>query len=276
MTGRPKLFVYNYAHNGDIVFSRPLYRRLLDADCFELLFAGARNTAYLMEDLVGPHSRLLVCDYADVGNGVTLDPAYALPDDHLPVHTWLGRYPDTHNHQWVNVVTVFNRQMEELGLAFRVPYDPTEIPVVDFAARRIGPAVRGKAIYLDNSFARGRHSDFLFDLAEMAAAFPDHLLLCTARPEVRAANLVDCSGLDLIELSHLSDQCEVILGKASGPFCCTYTTANRFKPRAVCGYHSIESPTFWDYPNSPIRHLDTMEQVLDFTDQATRCHALTT
>ena len=258
------LFLFNNAHNGDIVFSRPLYKMIIASGRFEVLLGGACNTAYLMEDLVGPRSRLLVSDYADVGQGVVIDLVHMAPPGSHAVHTWLGEYVDTHMHQWFNVVEVFNRKMIESGLDFAIEFDQRNVPMVDFHTRPLGSTVHGRAIYVDNSFARGHHSNFLFDVDRLSREFPEHWLLCTARPEVRRSNVIDCSGYDLIALSHLSDHCEAILGKGSGPFCCTYTETNRFKPRAVCGYHSETSPTFWDYPGNPLQYLTSMDEVVAF------------
>ncbi len=139
--------------------------------------------------------------------------------------------------------------------------------MIDFRPRPIVPAVPNRTIYVDGAAARSGHSSFRFDFEALLAARPDALFLCTAPPPFADPRLLDGSRFDLRDLSFLSEQCAVILGKGSGPFCCTYTEANRFKPRAVCGYHAPSSPTFWDYEGNPLRYLETMDDVLAFLDE---------
>ena len=265
-----RLFLYNNLHCGDILFSRPLYREIIASGQFELILAAFRNNAYLLEDLVdGGHVQLHVSEYLESGPAVLFDLRAACPGTHLPVSTWLGEYRDTQMHQWFNVVEVFNRQMAAYGIDYRVPCSSDWVPMVDFARRHLAPMVQGPAIYIDNSQVRSMHSEFVFDVAALSARFPDTIFVCTASPGYSAAaNVVDGTYHDLRDLSEISNQCVAILGKGSGPLCCTYTEANRFKPRAVCGYHSTTSPTFWDYPGSPVQHLDTMQQVIEFVGSA--------
>ena len=272
-SSKPKLYLYNNLHNGDVLFSRPLYRRVIESNQFEVVLAGFVNTAYLLEDLVGSAANVFVSEYADVGPWAMFDLATQCPAGFLPVNTWLGQYDDTSNHQWCNVVEVFNRQMVHHGIDYRVSCDPSDVPMIDFEPRPVAPQVATPSIYVDNSLARSAHSRFEFDLPRMAAAAPDLHFLCAARPDLNGPaidNIIDCSDFDLRDLSEISNQCLAILGKGSGPHCCTYTEANRYKPRAVCGYRSVESPTFWDYPESPIQHLDDMNQVVAFVRRVLR------
>lgn len=269
---RARLYLYNNFHAGDVLFTRPLYRELAASGRFDLVLAGFRNNAYLLEDLAAPDVRIHASDYLEQGPKVLYDLRADCPAGYLAVDTWLGAFPDTGTHQWRSVVEVFNRQMQVAGIDYAVAYDADRIPMVDFTPRAIVPTVRGRAIYVDNSAARSGQSDFVFDWNALASRFEDILFVVTgaihdhasARHSLR--NVVDASAYDLRDLSHLSEQCLAILGKGSGPFCCTYTEANRTKPRAVCGYRSEPSPTFWDYPDSPILHLDSMAQVHDFVD----------
>lgn len=266
---RIHLYLYNNLHAGDVLFSRPLYRAIIESGLFEVVLAGFRNNAYLLEDLVGRNARLHVSEYLEKGPRVMFDLGVDCPPNHLAISTWLGEFEDTGSHQWGSVVEVFNRQAEAHGIDFRVLYRADAIPMVDFAPRTISVDVTAPSVYVDNCEVRSPHSQFVFDLAELAAMFPAVSFLCVSRPVGDSArNIVDASTYDLRDLSAISNQCLAILGKGSGPFCCTYTEPNRFKPRAVCGYHSETSPTFWDYPGSPIQHLDTMAEVVQFVAAA--------
>lgn len=262
-----RLYLYNNLHAGDVLFSRPLYRLLAADGRFDLLLGAHRNNAYLLEDLLGARVALHVSDYPEQGPSILYDLGADCPETHLPISTWLGEYPDTGNHQWRNVVEVCRRKLAEYGIAWQVP-DVECVPMIDFAPRPLARRLQQPTLYVDNSLARSGHSDFEFDLAALVERFPRHHLLTTAAPGWRHARVIDGSRLDLRDLSALSEQCDVILGKGSGPFCCTYTEANRRRPRAVCGYRSALSPTFWDYPGNPLRYLGSMADVLEFVAEA--------
>jgi hypothetical protein len=271
-----RLYVYNNLHAGDLLFSRPLYRAVIDSGCFDVVLAAHRNNAYLLADLVGPGVQLHVSDYLEQGPTVLYDLAADCPADVVPISTWLGEYRDTGSHQWHNVVTVFERQLRNAGIDYRVPRTPGHVPMLDFVPRPLSIRVTRPSVYVDNSLPRTGHARFDFDLAAMARRHPTVQFLCTRRPDADVAdvadvaNVVDASGLDLRDLSAVSDQCLAILGKGSGPFCCTYTEANRYKPRGLCGYLWNWQPSFWDYEGNPLQQLATMDDVLAFLDAALR------
>ena len=77
-------------------------------------------------------------------------------------------------------------------------------------------------------------------------------------------NVTDCSHLNLVQLSSLSNKCDLIIGKGSGPFLTTYTDCNRFKPRAVVGFDLNRFQSFWDYPRNPLIYIHTMDDVINF------------
>lgn len=262
-----RLYVYNNLHAGDLLFSRPLYRAVIDSRRFELVLAAHRNNAYLLADLVGPGVRLHVSDYLEQGPTVLYDLRADCPADCLPISTWLGEYRDTGTHQWHSVVTVFERQLSAAGIDYRVPQVAGHVPMVDFEPRPLSVRVTRPSVYVDNSLPRTDHARFDFDLAAMARRHPDVQFLCTRRPDTFAANVIDASHLDLRDLSAVSDQCLAILGKGSGPFCCTYTETNRHKPRGLCGYQWTWQRSFWDYAGNPLRQLATMDDVLTFLDE---------
>ncbi len=259
-----KLFLYNNGPTGDVIFSRPLYKKVIGSGRFAVTLAASRNDAYLLADLAGDGVALSMSDYASTWQGAVVDLAHLCPADHQPVDVSLGEYEDTGDYQWKAVVEVFNRKMEELGLDYAVEYDASEIPMLDFAPNAERPRLSRPSIFLDNSRDDCRFCHFVFDLERMAVTVPGFDLLCTNTPDTRCENVIDCSRYDLMDRSRLSEQCEVILGMTGHPFNCTLTEANRFKPKAICGYDARSCPTFWDYPGNPLEHLGTMDEVIDF------------
>jgi len=264
------LYLYNDLHFGDQCFTRPLYRAILASGAVDLAIGVFRNHLPLVEDLAEEGATILVSDYEDRGPSPIFSLRHECPPDRIPISTWLGEYEDTREHQWRNVVEVFLRQCRERRIENPVHFELEPTPMIDFRPRPLEPSVPARTVYLDDSETRSGHSAFRFDLERLARRFPDLYFLCTAEPGLKAPNILDGSRFDLRDLSSLSNACLAILGKGSGPFCCTYTEVNRFKPRAVCGYRSRTSPTFWDYEGNPLLYLDTMDEVEAFLERVHR------
>ena len=264
-SGKIKLYMYNNWHNGDIIFSRPLYEKILARDKFDLAIGVYRNHAYLLEDLEKFNARLIISPISDSGYGCSGDLSNLCPRGYMSIHTWLGQYDDTHPHTWESTVTVFNRKSAEKGIDFFISYDFSNVPMVDFHIDSC--KILPRAIYIENGFTRSGHSNFIFDLNKLGTNFPDFNFYCTAFPDSTLPNVHDCSAKNLVELSNISNQCVAILGKGSGPLLCTYTEVNRFKPRAVCGYDLMHCAPFWDYYNNPLQYLQTGEEILQFLER---------
>lgn len=261
-----KVYFYNNWHNGDIIFARPLYKKIIESDLFEIIIGSYKNIAYMLEDLVSEHVSLYISDYLD-DSDQPKELNYMCPPDFLCFNTWLGQYGEVLPHTWKSTVNIFNRRAAELGISYSIPFDPFDTPMIDFPLRQM--EVKSNAIYVENGNTRSGHSDFIFDLEALSRKFPHCHFYCTARPAITADNIIDYSAKNMVELSSLSNQCIAILGKGSGPFLTTYTEVNRFKPRAVCGYKRPKSLPFWNYYNNPLRYLDTMDDVVGFLHSVT-------
>ncbi len=257
-----QLYLYNNWHNGDVIFSRPLYQKIIESQLFDLVIGVYQNAAYLLEDLVAQGVTLHISSMKDSGKGCAGDLAYMCPSTHTAVHTWLGQYPDTHPHTWQSTVTVFNRLMQLHKMDFEIPYLPEDTPMVRFPSQK--KSVLANAVYVENGHTRSEHSDFIFDFQTMAQQFSHFNFYCTAPIKLNLSNVHVCAHENLVGLSAISEQCIAILGKGSGPFLCTYTEKNRFKPRAVCGYDTNRWAPFWDYPNNPLQYFQNREEVMDF------------
>jgi hypothetical protein len=121
----------------------------------------------------------------------------------------------------------------------------------------------GRAIYIENGHVRSGHSNFQFDMAKLARHCPELRFYCTANPNCDLPNVVNCEKRNLIEMSFISNQCEAIVGKGSGPFMCTLTEANRKKPKAVMAF--IATP-FWLYRDNPLQYLANEDALMNFLE----------
>ncbi len=262
-----QLYLYNNYHAGDQVFTRPLYRSLLASGMYEVCVGVYKNYLPIVEDLEEEGARIVASDYEDRLLNPEWDLRNDCPPGCVPITTWLGTYKDTLRHNWANLLRVFQRQLQNNHLPLP-PLLEKPVPMVDFVPGPELPQIPSPWVFLDNSRTRSGQSDFIFDEEGLAQTFPDCHFLCTAKPSHPAPNLLDGSGLNLRELSLLSDSSIAILGKGSGPFCCTYTENNRFKARGICGYKSEAFEPLWDYEGNPLRFLDSMEEVSHFLQEA--------
>jgi hypothetical protein len=89
-------------------------------------------------------------------------------------------------------------------------------------------------------------------------------LLHTAPVGIARPQLVDIGALSWPQRQKLSDRCAVLVGTTMDPFAATLTEANRFKPKALCGYDARTLAPHWDYPGNPLELLATMDDLVDF------------
>lgn len=261
---RDALYLYCGGPHGDLVWFRPLIRELLALERFEIVLGACRNDVYLVADLFDDPRRLLVCDYRNGVAGAPVDLAYLSPAGHAPVPLSFTEHDGMCELQWENVVEIFNVGLEDNGLDFVLEVDDANVPMLDLPTGMLRPQLEGPSVYLDSTLARCRYGHFRFDQERLVDALPGCTFFCTSPPDFEHTNLIDCSHLDLVECAALSERCEVLLGLTFNPFHCTFTEANRFKPKAVCGYNAIETPSVWDYPASPMEYLSTMGDVIEF------------
>lgn len=252
-----RLYLYNDLHNGDLITNRALIIELLRHEGYSIILGNLQNRSYLCDDL--PIRQIVV--ERDEPAFPQFSLREACPGDFMPVNTWCGTFPDIDaagHHNWRTIADTFNRQMQQYGIPLRVPR--LDAPMIDF--RVPNPyKVREPAIYVENGETRGGHSAYHFDLCGLAETFPEFTFYCTAPSSCDKHNVVDCSGFNLVQLSLVSNLCEAIIGKGSGPFLTTYTETNRCKPRAVLGF---TAPTFWEYHGNPLQYLNTTIELYAF------------
>lgn len=243
---RKKIYLYNNWHNGDIIYSRPLIRALAALEA-PLAVGSFKNMYYLVQDLPVLHR---IAQQNEEGYA-KYDLLSICPEGFVPVNHWLGQYDDTRAHNWQNIVTVFNRLSEEKDLGVSLPRND-EVPMIDFAAPTQTIEVKRPAVYVENGSVRSKHCNFEYDIADLVRRFPKFHFYCSAPPNCQSEKAVDLSHFNLVDLSFVSNECDVLVGKGSGPFNCTYTETNRYKPKAVVGFTALP---FWDYPNNPLEYL---------------------
>lgn len=250
-----KIYIYNDWHNGDVVTNRALIKELLKYD-LDISLGSYSDRYYLVEDLPVNH----VVSYHPEQTG---SPSLSTlcPEGCIPINSWCGTFPDIDKkgyHNWSTIVETFNRQSEQHNLG--VVLSSKEVPMIDFE-HSCNIRISARGVYVENGMTRGNHSNYDFDMGKIGAMFPELTFYCTSDPKCYRLNVKDCSNRNLVILSQISNQCEAIIGKGSGPFLCTYTEINRLKPRAVMKF---TAPKFWFYRNNPLEYLESDEELFNF------------
>jgi hypothetical protein len=257
-----KLYVYNSWHNGDVITNRCLIQKLIDLgiDKSKILLASYQNRHYLVEDL--PINHFIIPTDENSPQSPCL--CKWCPYGYIPVNTWCGTYPEFDhrpfplgNHNWANIVDTWNKNSDLLNLNFKIPN--YETPMVKWEQKN-KIEILSNSIYVETGHVRSDHCRFEFDIKKLSKMFKDLNFICTSKQE-KSDNVFDMSDKNLIEMSHISNQCLAIIGKGSGPFMCTLTEENKFKPKAVIGFTAAK---FWHYENNPLQYLNNEEELIDF------------
>lgn len=256
------LYVFDNGPPVARVLHRPALRLLRDAG-FGLRIACNRDDGYLFADLVGAGVALAPCKLPASPRGALIDLAASCPAGCVPIDMSSRRYRDTRAPQWWSVATVVNRQMREHGIDFAIDPD-SPVPMLDFAGQPPTFPLLRPAIYVDTRGDHDAQTHFVFDWQRLLALLPDYDFWCADELPFAHPRLLDGSGFDLVQQALMSERCALLLGRGWSTFAVTLTEANRWKPKALCGYDRHCHTTGWDYPGNPLEYLATMDQLADF------------
>ncbi len=251
-------FIHNSIHAGDVILTRPVIKAIkenfpdvkITLECMEV-------NKYLWEDLGLP-----IMAYAGNRPYYAAAPTPNCPSDALFINIWFGLYRDilrTYQLTYDNTVHTFNRLMQEKGLYHLYQLHAPEFPPsIEFYAKQQLPLkIVENSVLVENGIALSTQNNFPINdyLEQISKAFPELVFYCSAEPPIKASNVVDCSKLNLLQLSELSNHCKGLLVRGSGVNTATYTEPNRFKPRCYVGM--TRPTTIWlDKRNPPVEVKD--------------------
>lgn len=258
------LFLYSNGPRGDVLFCRAVYRAAAASGHFDLVLGACRDDARLLADLQGPRCRIVAAEFDNTPHGALADLDHLRPEGWPGFEVWLGGNDPKPTYQWPDVVAAFDEDLARLGLPPLLAGHEDDVPMLDFALPVELPPLRRPSIWLETERTRDERCHFVFDGARLVEALPDFDFLCTAPLAFAHDRLVPVAHLDPIARSKLSEQCAVLVGRTMDPFVLTMTEANRFKPKALCGYDARVCAQAWDYPGNPLELLGTMDDLVDF------------
>lgn len=251
-------FIHNSIHAGDAILSRPIIKSIKENfPDVEITLECMKANKYLWEDLGLP-----IMIYQGNRPHYVAVPTPNCPSDAIFINMWFGLYRDillTYSLTYDNNVHTFNRIMQENGLSHLFQLNAPQFPPsIEFYANQELPVkIVENSVLVENGETLSKQNNFPMNdyLEQISKAFPQLVFYCPAEPPLKAPNVIDCSRLNLIQLSELSNHCKGFLVRGSGINTATYTEPNRFKPRCYVGM--IRPTTIWlDKRNPPVEAKD--------------------
>jgi hypothetical protein len=224
-----KVKLFNNYHNGDVFYSRLVVQNLVD------IF----NIEYY-------HSTVL-SQFEDIDNVKEFN--YLCPSFYentsLKFDTWVGQnncefLKDTLCSFYTGkkiLINIFN----QLGLS--IPKDEDLLPYVIYDKLKHIDSVKNKLSNYDNFINKilisnnnvqsGQSLNFDFDpiINILSDIYPKHLFLVTNPTSIIKNNVIHIKDItvnsfDLLYISFISTKCDIIIGRASGPYCYCHVKEN--------------------------------------------------
>ena len=260
-------FLHNSFRNGDVILTRCLIEAVRSSfPDVEITLECVEECAYLWEDLELPVVKYQGRQYKD------LSPSPNCPKNALFVNIAFGVFEDIlalYGISYQNNVLTFNRQLFNYKLhpLYCLPAASTTPRIAFFGGGEVHIEVKPNSILVENGETFSGQNYFYLNehLKQIASEFPTLNFYCAAKPATSAANIVDCSELNLIELSRLGDKCAGFLMKGSAVNAATQTDANRYKPRCIVGW---DLPIkVWSNEDNPVVYAEKYAELQNFLQQ---------
>ena len=229
---KPIINLYNHFHNGDILFSRMITELLKTK--FEIKF---------YHNLTPP----LFQDMEDVEEiqGIPLE--FQTHDHFLDslkynaVNTWLGQGSMRYTNR-VNAGCSFENHMEltkDICQTLDIPVNEIEeyLPSINFNNLPKYETINSQMVEIKKKYRKivlisngdvhsmqSSNFDFYPIVTQLSHEFPDVLFICTKSVDCVNENMINVDSItqilpDLLYISQISTFCDVIIGRASGPYC---------------------------------------------------------
>ena len=270
-------FIHNTGHAGDVVLSRILISEIIETfpDVRITLECKAKDM-YLWEDFGCP----IIPWHDDVGRYVSINiKTPKCPVDAVFMNLWPYAYNTDllfyFGLSYLLFISIFNSCMAYYGLDMIYRLEPKNKPsLVTFRKKTpLSFDIERNGVLVENGEVFSNQSTLPLNdhLKEMSEEFPGLIFYCSAPPSHSAANIIDVSRLNLLELSELSGRVLALLTRASGVNAATMTETNRFKLRCFAGTTKSFADIFRfaDVNNNPI-FAPTMVEVKKFLSVITQ------
>lgn len=253
-TNNPIIF-YNHYHNGDLFNSKAFVSEIMEKLPIQFFYAHSKSEK-ILKDLCLTQIRLeqiFPITENDQKVKVIVAPNVTL------VNTWIGAYfePDgecTLKFSYNMYKKVYAQINEIYGTDLKLKDNPIEyFPSVDFTVfdldktdnflRSVGS---GKKVLFSNGPALSDQCSYNGDMKQIiervADEHSDILFIATHKFNTDKKNvaftqdIIEANDCDLNEISYISNHCEMIVGRSSGPFSfsCTKQNVNNLFKTFLC------------------------------------------
>lgn len=262
------LVFYSNCNKGDLHVSRELVRFVADAVPAKRKVYAHKWSPRILMDLPLEHTPRVAFN-RDVP--FHHDPRANL----LALNTWYGVSP-TFGNTYCSLnalVDLFKFHIERHGIRCELPSIEHLIPRIDYSKYHIAAAReflqrsiwRKRVMVCDGPVLSGQTGGLLEDfrgaIEDVAIAHPDVLFLATERGGLRphnnvvyTADIITLDDTDLCECSYVSTQCDVVIGRGSGPYTFAYVAENFLDPnKTMLCFTDRRDTAQWVYPESVVK-----------------------
>lgn len=266
------IFFYNKWHNGDFVTQIMLMQKLIKKNPkIKIGCCAYTNHANLLKDL---NIEVITID---------LDMPVSPPSDHIFINrinewaktnntkvaicnSWLGQGKDN-LHTWKNTIKIYNSFAKNLIEDFQLygfssvdniyldenceDYDLVFSKDYQTFANAI-ESESSKNIYFDCSDTHSGHSHINNSFThknirqlwhDLFSSFPKLNFFTTNDTGCNLDNVFEMSKINIAELSFVSEKCDYIFGRGSGPYLCTFNKTNKNKKRFLMNFINTSTET---------------------------------
>jgi len=226
-----KIYFYNGAHNGDVHYSREFVRDIENKIGDEYCYIHVCDDSILKDfEIEQAHSNLpnnnLSC-FAD-GNDIY-------------INTWIGqqnmKYYNMYQCSLKSNYCMYSDIYNYLGIKLEtISYYIPKINFDKIYKTNIDNFFERNKKYVlicNNNVLSGQAINFDFDpiIKKISDQFKDVIFVITNNTNVKGTNIFNANDIivsdkNLLEISYLSTKCDIIVGRASGPFCFTHIQDN--------------------------------------------------
>lgn len=257
----PNLTLYNNYHNGDIFYSRVISQQLINHSTIKF---HHNNAKVLFEDYPNIDEVLI----PELNNQKKWDLQNGL------INTWIGsedlKFLKINNCSFESVKVMLDEILNYYGLP--IPEETECLPKINFHNLTHYQEIKDgftelenyeKVILIcNNNVMSSQSTNFSFDpvIYFLSENYLNYLFIITNDTDVVRDNVMTItkftkSKCDLLEIGFVSTKCDVIVGRASGPFCFTHINENLLdENKTYISFTDKKSEGVW-YNNSKAKQV---------------------
>jgi hypothetical protein len=253
-----KIILYNHFHNGDVFYSRVLIEKLKHVD--EICYYHNLNP-FLFEDIYK------LKEIRGIPFEFNQNETYF---NQKQLNAWIGqqslKYLNSVNGgcTWENYNFLTEEIMYSLGV--KTTSNNPVLPKIYFENLKSYETLTtimeeqkklfSKIILFSNGHVesgQAHNFDFTKTIENLSSNFPNYLFLVTQKTYLNKPNIIYTSDItkklpDLLDIGYMSTFCDVIIGRASGPYCFSQNEANLLDTQKtfICFSFHYEEGKYFD------------------------------